>query len=41
LYVPPIQPILDRIAVGAEWRYNGMANGEQFQQYTGSVSIGF
>ena len=35
LNAPPIQRILDRLSVGAEWRYNGLANGEGFQQYTG------
>jgi hypothetical protein len=41
LNAPPIQRILNRISVGGEWRYNGLANGEGFQQYTGSLSIGF
>ena len=41
LNAPPIQRILNRISVGAEWRYNELANGEGFQQYTGSLSIGF
>lgn len=40
LYVPGIQPILNRTAFSAEWRYNGLANGEQFQQYTGALSFG-
>jgi len=37
----PIQGILDRSQVGAEWRYNLMANGEGFNQYTGTVAFGF
>lgn len=37
----PIQGILDKTSLGAEWRYNMLANGEQFQQYTGLVNIGF
>ena len=41
LNAPPIQRILNRLSVGAEWRYNELANGEGFQQYTGSLSIGF
>jgi len=41
LNAPPIQKILDRLSVGAEWRYNGLANGEGFNQYTGSLAIGF
>jgi hypothetical protein len=39
--MPAIQKILNRLSVGAEWRYNGLANGEGFQQYTGSLAIGF
>jgi len=27
--------------VGAEWRFNELANGENFQQYTGSIAFGF
>jgi hypothetical protein len=41
LDAPPIQKILNRLSVGGEWRYNGLANGEGFQQYTGSLAIGF
>ena len=37
LNAPPIQKILNRLSVGGEWRYNGLANGEGFQQYTGFV----
>lgn len=40
LDIPAIQGILNRTAVNAEWRYNGLANGEQFQQYTGGISFG-
>ncbi|MFZ0888549.1 MAG: hypothetical protein WA005_08865 [Candidatus Binataceae bacterium] len=39
--VAPIEGVLDKTALGAEWRYNEMANGEQFQQYTGSLSFGW
>lgn len=41
LYVPAIQHVLSRTSLGAEWRYNAMTNGEQFQQYTGSLGIGW
>ncbi len=37
----PIQGVLDRSQVGAEWRYNMLANGEGFNQYTGTVAFGF
>lgn len=36
-----IQPILNKSFLGAEWRYNQFANGEAFQQYTGSVGFGW
>lgn len=41
LSVPPIQGILDKISVGAEYRFNLLANGWGFNQYTGSVQFGF
>lgn len=41
LQIGAIQSILDKSFVGAEWRYNNMANGESFQQYSGSVSFGW
>ena len=41
LNLRPIQGILDRTFAGAEWRYNEMANGEGFNQYTGSVAFGW
>jgi hypothetical protein len=41
LRIAAIRPILRKTALGAEWRYNYMHNGEQFQQYTGSISFGF
>ncbi len=37
----PIQGVLDRSQIGAEWRYNLLANGEGFNQYTGTVAFGF
>ena len=40
LSVPAIQRVLNRTSLGAEWRYT-MTNGEQFQQYTGSLGIGW
>lgn len=36
-----LQGILDRTSIGAEWRFNDLANGENFQQYTGSIAFGF
>jgi hypothetical protein len=41
LQVPAIQGILDHSSVGAEWRYNAMANGEGFNQYAGSIALGW
>ncbi len=41
LRVPPIQRILNKTYLGAEWRYNALANGEGFNQYTGSVAFGW
>jgi hypothetical protein len=41
LQVPAIQGILNKTSVGAEWRYNELANGENFQQYTGVINLGF
>lgn len=39
--VPATEGVLDKTSLGAEWRYNAMANGEQFQQYTGSLAFGW
>jgi len=36
-----LQGIVNRTAVGTEWRYNVLANGENYQQYTGSIAFGF
>lgn len=41
LSVPPIQGIVNRISVGAEYRFNLLANGWGFNQYTGSLQFGF
>lgn len=41
IHLEPIQRILDKSFVGAEWRYNQFGNGEAFQQYTGSVGFGW
>jgi len=41
LEAAPIQGILNKTFVGAEWRYNQFANGEGFSQYTGSVGFGW
>jgi hypothetical protein len=37
----PMQRLLDKTLVGAEWRYNQFGNGEAFQQYTGSLAFGW
>ncbi len=37
----PIQGLLDKSFVGAEWRYNQYGNGQGYNQYTGSVSFGW
>lgn len=41
IYSPPIQRILNRLSAGAEWRFNLLGNGEGFNQYAGSLAIGF
>ena len=41
LKVAAIQRILNKSHIGAEWRYNEFANGEAFNQYTGSVAFGW
>jgi hypothetical protein len=41
IYAPSIQRILNRLRVGAEWRYNLLGNGEGFNQYASSIAIGF
>lgn len=33
LQIPAIQGILDKVSVGAEWRFNYMDDGQEFQQY--------
>ncbi|MGO9453887.1 MAG: hypothetical protein ACLQDV_22970 [Candidatus Binataceae bacterium] len=38
---PAIQRILDKSSLGAEWRYNQFANGQAFQQYSGSIGFGW
>ncbi len=40
-HLEPIQRILDKTFIGAEWRYNQFGNGRAFQQYTGSVGFGW
>jgi len=37
----PIQRILDKTFLGAEWRHNQFGNGQEFEQYTGSVAFGW
>ncbi len=39
--VPAAQGLLDKSTVGAEWRFNTLANGQGFSQYTGSIAFGF
>jgi hypothetical protein len=41
LHAGLLQGIVNRTSVGAEWRFNELANGENFQQYTGSIAFGF
>ena len=41
VHLEPIQRILDKSFVGAEWRYNRFGNGQAFQQYSGSVGFGW
>lgn len=41
LQVPAIQGLLNHSFAGAEWRYNSLANGESFNQYTGSIAFGW
>jgi hypothetical protein len=39
LEVDSIQGILNKSFLGAEWRYNHMANGQGFSQFTGSLGF--
>lgn len=41
LQMEPIQGILNHTFLGAEWRQNHLANGETFNQYTGSIAFGW
>jgi len=41
LKVAALQRILNKSYLGAEWRYNEFANGDGFNQYTGSVAFGW
>ncbi|HVN30246.1 MAG TPA: hypothetical protein VMT64_17230, partial [Candidatus Binataceae bacterium] len=38
---PAIQGLLNKTHLGAEWRYNQYANGQGFNQYTGSIGFGW
>ena len=40
LSIPRVQGILDKARLETEWRYNYLANGQQFQQYTGGIGFG-
>jgi len=39
--LPAAQGLLDKTTAGAEWRFNDLANGQGFNQYTGSLAFGF
>lgn len=41
LKVAPVQRLLDKSFVGAEWRFNEYGNGQGYNQYTGSLSFGW
>ena len=41
LRVKPIQRILDKTFLGAEWRHNQFGNGQEFEQYSGSIAFGW
>lgn len=41
IQVEPIQRILDKTFLGAEWRHNQFGNGESYEQYTGSIGFGW
>ena len=41
LRLEPIQRILDKTFVGAEWRHNQFGNGQEFEQYSGSIGFGW
>jgi hypothetical protein len=41
LKAPAVQRILDKSFLGAEWRYNQFGNGQSFQQYAGSIGLGW
>ncbi len=41
LKLPPIQGLLDKSFIGGEWRFDQYANGQGYNQYTGSISFGW
>lgn len=41
LHASSLQGILDKTTFGTEYRYNALANGEGFHQYTGTLAFGF
>jgi len=41
LNIPESGRFFSKITVGPEWRYHAMENGENFQSYSGEITIGF
>lgn len=41
LNIPASERFFSKITVGPEWRYHAMENGENFQSYSGEITIGF
>jgi hypothetical protein len=41
LNIPASERFFSKITLGPEWRYHVMENGENFQSYSGEITIGF
>jgi hypothetical protein len=41
LNIPASERFFSKITVGPEWRYHAMENGENFQSYSGEITVGF
>ena len=41
LKLPPIEGLLDKSFIGGQWSFDQYANGQGYNQYTGSISFGW
>jgi hypothetical protein len=41
LHIPAAERAFTKITVGPEWRYHLMENGENFNSYSGEITVGF